>query len=124
VLLVPSGHQISGGAACRSMMIEAEVCELFDPPLGPDEHRRNLVTRGINLNGLVGHEFAVGEVCCRGMRLCEPCTVVQGYASRPILGEPVHRGGIRVDILEDGEIKLDHQVRAIPSSRRGMRHDV
>jgi MOSC domain-containing protein YiiM len=99
-------------------MIEAEVCEAFDPPLRPDEHRRNLVTRGIDLNGLVGHEFAVGEVRCRGMRLCEPCTVVQRYASRPILRELVHRGGIRADILQDGEIKLGDQVRA-PSTSAG-----
>ena len=66
-------------------MIEAEVCESFEPPLEPGEHRRNLVTRGIDLNRLVGHDFTVGEVLCRGMRLCEPCTVMQRYAGRPVL---------------------------------------
>ncbi|PZS09409.1 MAG: MOSC domain-containing protein, partial [Chloroflexi bacterium] len=66
-------------------LIAAEVCESFDPPLEPDVHRRNLVTRGIDLNGLVGREFMIGAVRCRGMRLCEPCAVLQGYASRPVL---------------------------------------
>jgi hypothetical protein len=98
-------------------IIEAEVCESFDPPLLPDEHRRNVVTRGIDLNRLVGHEFTVGEVRCRGARLCEPCTVVQRYASRPVLRELVHRGGLRADILGDGEIRLGDAVEAIRPSR-------
>jgi MOSC domain-containing protein YiiM len=102
----------SGVAGSALTMIEAEVCESFDPPLGPDEHRRNVVTRGIELNGLVGHEFTVGEIRCRGMRLCEPCIVVERYASRPILRALVHRGGLRADILEDGTIAVGDPVGA------------
>ncbi len=94
-------------------LIEAEVCESFDPPLEADEHRRNLVTRGIDLNGLVGREFTVGEVRCRGMRLCEPCTVVQGYSSRPVLRALVHRGGLRADILTNGAIHDGDSVHLI-----------
>jgi MOSC domain-containing protein YiiM len=98
-------------------MIEAEVCESFDPPLEAGEHRRNVVTRGIDLNGLVGHEFMIGEVRCRGMRLCEPCTVVQRYAGRPVLRALVHRGGLRADILADGEIRVGDPVRATRDTR-------
>ena len=87
------------------------MCESFDPPLQPDEHRRNVVTRGIELNGLVGREFRLGEVRCRGMRLCEPCRVVQGYAGRPVLRALVHRGGLRADVLEDGTIRAGDTVR-------------
>jgi MOSC domain-containing protein YiiM len=105
----------SGTPGSALTIIGAEVCESFDPPLAPAEHRRNLVTRGIDLNALVGHDFMVGEVHCRGMRLCEPCTVVQRYAARPVLRELVHRGGIRADILADGEIRLGDQVRAVPA---------
>lgn len=94
-------------------LIEAEVCESFDPPLAPDEHRRNIVTRGIDLNGLVGREFMIGDLRCRGMRLCEPCRVIQHYAERPILRPLVHRGGLRADILADGEISLGVAVRVI-----------
>ena len=94
-------------------LIEAEVCESFAPELGPDEHRRNVVTRGIDLNALVGHEFAVGEVRCLGKRLCEPCTVIDRYSSRPLLRPLVHRGGLRADILEDGELRAGDAVRAI-----------
>jgi MOSC domain len=101
----PSG--VSGSALT---LIEAEVCASFDPPLAPGEHRRNLVIRGADLNALVGQEFTIGSVRCRGMRLCEPCTVIDGYASRPLLRPLVHRGGLRADILEAGEIKLGDEL--------------
>ena len=100
----------SGLPGSALTLIEAEVCESFDPPLGPDEHRRNLVTRGIDLNRLVGREFSVGEVPCRGMRLCEPCTVMDRYARRPVLRALVHRGGLRADILAEGKISVGDAV--------------
>jgi hypothetical protein len=103
----------SGLPGSALTLIEAEVCESFDAPLLPSEHRRNVVTRGIELNGLVGMEFRIGAVRCRGMRLCEPCTVVQRYAGRPVLRALVHRGGLRADILEDGEIAVGDAVSAI-----------
>ena len=93
-------------------LIEAEVCESFAPALEPDVHRRNLVTRGISLDRLVGHEFSIGEVRCRGVRLCEPCVVIQRYADRPILRSLVHRGGLRADILGDGMLRVGDRVRA------------
>jgi hypothetical protein len=108
----------SGKPGSALTLIEREVCDSFDPPLGPDEHRRNLVTRGIDLNGLVAREFTIGEVRCRGMRLCEPCTVVDGYARRPVLRALVHRGGLRADILEEGEIKVGDRVQAIDHTDR------
>lgn len=94
----------SGLPGSALTLIEAEVCESFTPTLRADEHRRNVVTRGISLNSLVGRKFKIGDVICGGMRLCEPCTVVDRYASRPVLRQLVHRGGLRADILNDGEI--------------------
>jgi MOSC domain-containing protein len=105
----------SGLPGSALTLIEAEVCESFDPPLGPDEHRRNVVTRGVALNDLVGHEFTVGAVRCQGTRLCEPCTVVQRYAGRPVLRALVHRGGLRADILTDGEIHAGDEIQAAAS---------
>ena len=102
----------SGMPGSALTLIEAEVCESFDPPLEPGVHRRNVVTRGIDHNALVGHEFTVGGVRCRGMRLCEPCTVMQRYAARPVLRALVHRGGLRADILADGELRVGDPVRA------------
>jgi hypothetical protein len=93
-------------------LIEAEVLESFTPPLQAGDHRRNVVTRGIDLNALVGHEFAIGAVRCRGMRLCEPCMVLERYASQPVLRPLVHRGGLRADILERGVIRVGDRVAA------------
>jgi len=70
--VVGTGTFPSGLPGSALTLIEAEVCESFEPSLSPNEHRRNVVTRGIDLNGLVGREFTIGDVRCRGMRLCEP----------------------------------------------------
>jgi hypothetical protein len=102
----------SGVPGSALTMIEAAVCDSFTPSLDADEHRRNVVTHGIDLNALVGHEFLVGTVRCRGVRLCEPCTVIERYASRPVLRPLVHRGGLRADILEDGVLSVGDVVRA------------
>jgi hypothetical protein len=94
----------SGLPGSALTLIEQRVCEELG--LAPDEHRRNLVIDGLELNRLVGH----GGVRCRGMRLCEPCTVVQRYAGRPVLRRLVHRGGLRADVLTDGEIETGDRV--------------
>jgi len=54
------------------------------------------------------------------MRLCEPCTVVQRYASRPVLRQLVHRGGLRADILEDGEIAVGDELLVLEPGQRRM----
>jgi MOSC domain-containing protein YiiM len=112
----------SGPPGSALTLIEAEVCESFDPPLELSDHRRNVVTRGIDLNALVGHEFMIGEVRCRGMRLCEPCTVVQRYVGRPVLRALVHRGGLRADILADGDIRVGDPVRATTPGKDARRN--
>lgn len=103
----------SGLPGSAVTLIESEVCETFDPPLMANEHRRNVVTSGIRLNALVGRDFMIGSVHCRGVRLCEPCRVVAGYAGRPILRALVHRGGLRADIVSSGTICVGDEVAAI-----------
>jgi MOSC domain-containing protein YiiM len=48
------------------------------------------------------------------MRLCEPCMVLERYATRPLLRPLVHRGGLRADIVEDGVLNVGDTVRAAP----------
>jgi MOSC domain-containing protein YiiM len=74
------------------------------------ETRRNVTTRGISLDSLVGREFRVGRVRCMGVRLAEPCSYLQGLLGKPVLTLLVHRGGLRADILEDGEIAVGDEV--------------
>ncbi len=109
--VIGAGTFPSGLPGSALTLIEQRVCEELG--LTADEHRRNVVVDGIELNELVGHEFTIGHMRCRGMRLCEPCTVIQRYAGRPILRPLVHRGGLRADILTDGEIEVGDLVVAI-----------
>ncbi len=74
--------------------------------LDPGQSRRNLTTRGIRLNELVGRTFKVGSIRVRGLELCEPCEYLQGHVGQPILAPLVHRAGLRGDPLDDGEIRV------------------
>jgi hypothetical protein len=68
--------------------------------------RRNVLTRGIDVNALVGRSFHIGEVLCEGRRLCEPCVHLDRLSGPGLLRPLIHRGGLRADILTDGEIPL------------------
>ena len=97
-------------------LIEAESIAALERELGmtlaPGETRRNLVTRGIALNHLVGREFTVGEVRLRGHELCEPCGDLARMTGKlQILPGLVHRGGLRAEILEGGVIRVGDEVR-------------
>jgi MOSC domain-containing protein YiiM len=91
-------------------LIEIEAVESFareyavsaDPAL----LRRNLVTRGIRLNDLVGCEFMVGALPLRGVRLCEPCTHLARVTQLPVLPGLVKKGGLYAEILRDGELAV------------------
>jgi hypothetical protein len=68
--------------------------------------RRNVLTRGIDVGALVGRRFHVGNVLCEGRRLCEPCVHLDRLSGPGVLRPLIHRGGLRVDVLTDGEIRL------------------
>jgi MOSC domain-containing protein YiiM len=72
---------------------------------GPGDSRRNLVTRGVPLNHLVGQEFKVGAVTLKGVRLCEPCSHLARLTQKEVLPALVHRGGLRAQILTEGIIQ-------------------
>ncbi|WP_435182046.1 MOSC domain-containing protein [Halorussus sp. AFM4] len=73
--------------------------------LAPGEHRRNVETRDVALNHLVGQRFRIGDAVCRGDRLCEPCSHLQRITQDGVLQALTHRGGLRADVLEDGRIR-------------------
>ncbi|MEI6625176.1 MAG: MOSC domain-containing protein [Thermoleophilia bacterium] len=81
--------------------------------LSAAEARRNLVTEGIDLEGLVGQRLMIGSVECFASRLAEPCAHLQRITRSGVLRGLVHRGGIRVDVLTDGEFVVGDQVRPL-----------
>jgi len=97
-------------------LIEAEAIEAlrrdYAIELAPRDARRNLVTRDVPLNHLVGKEFFIGEVKIRGIRLCEPCDHLQHLTGQPVIKGLLHRGGLRAQILSEGTIHVGDVVRA------------
>ncbi|MCW2607954.1 MAG: hypothetical protein JWO60_2647 [Frankiales bacterium] len=88
-------------------LIAAEVVEELtarDARLDFASTRRNVLTRGIDVNALVGRDFTIGHVRCRGLRLAEPCAHLERLAGPGLLRPLIHRGGVRVDILSDGPV--------------------
>ncbi len=110
-------------------LIEAEVienaAEEFGLLLAPGESRRNVTTRGIRLNPLVGRRFRVGEhVVCEGTRLCEPCAHLEvvtqkGGLCRVLAG----RGGLRARILTGGPIRVGDTITLLEEKETANEDD-
>jgi MOSC domain-containing protein YiiM len=106
-----------GGHGYDLTLIQAEVLDELvlaeDRRLGYAEARRNVVTRGIDLNALVGRRFRVGEAECFGQRLCEPCSHLERLTTKGVLRGLIHRGGLRADILTDGRIGVGAAIESL-----------
>src|SRR2546423_10141614 len=106
-------------------LIEAEAIEAlqreYAVELVAGDVRRNIVTRDVPLNHLVGREFLVGEVRARGLRLCEPCSHLQKLSHQKVLPGLVHRGGLRAQILSEGTIQVCDSVKPYGSYLRASK---
>jgi MOSC domain-containing protein YiiM len=95
-------------------LIEAEAIEAagreYKVSLAAGEARRNVVTRDVPLNHLVGREFLIGGVKFRGIRLCEPCGHLEALTGLPVIKALRHRGGLRAQILTQGVIRVGDAV--------------
>lgn len=98
------------GRGYELTLVEAEALDAVD--LSWEQARRNVVTRGIALNALVGRRFTIGAVECIGRRLAEPCSHLEKLARPGIIRPLVHRAGLRADILAGGTISVGDRVAA------------
>ena len=98
-------------------LIEFEAIEALgrdnEVHIASGDARRNIVTRGVPLNHLVDREFLVGTVRLRGVRLCEPCAHLENLTRRGVLGGLVHRGGLRAQVLTEGEIHVGDRIEPV-----------
>jgi len=95
-------------------LIEAEEIESFisEYQRAPDLSisNRNIVTRGVRLNDLVGKEFMVGDIMLRGVELCEPCLGLGKALASPelpaaqVVKRLLHKAGLRADVLSSGSL--------------------
>jgi len=108
------------GSGREVTLIESETLDALvgegGPHFEPGSHRRNVVTRGVPLNHLVGHDFRIGEVVFRGMRLCEPCEHLEKLNQPGIKMAILHRGGLRADIVQEGTIRVGDAIEAAMAS--------
>ena len=95
-------------------LIEAEHIEAFAKATGyamrPEQPRRNVVTRGVRLNDLVGKRFKVGEALCEGIELCEPCRKFRDLTHPETIRFFAGKGGLRARIVEGGVIRVGDAV--------------
>jgi MOSC domain-containing protein YiiM len=91
-------------------LFEAEAIEDLKANTGielaPSEIRRNVMTRGVSLNDLLGHRIRVGEVEAVVTELCHPCNHLQSLTKPGVLRGLVDRGGLNADVVQGGAIRV------------------
>ena len=101
---------------CHLTIIESESIDEYNKKHGLDipyiDFRRNIVTRGIKLNELVGKKIDIGHVQLEVIDMCRPCRHLAEKLHRDdIIKEFLRKGGIRCEILTDGAILVGDQIR-------------
>jgi MOSC domain-containing protein YiiM len=123
--IILAGRGIDGDRYCRKegagkpdqeiTLVEMEAVEALarecSMAIDPVKVRRNLLTREVPLNHLVGQVFMVGDIVLRGLRLCEPCDHLEKLTVNGIKDGLHHRGGLRAQILEGGTLRAGHIIR-------------
>ena len=99
-------------------LIESENIDYYNIKYGLNipyvDFRRNIITKGIKLNDLVGKKILVGKVQLEGIDLCRPCrhlSEVLGHEN--IIKEFLRKGGIRCQILTTSSIKISDKISLV-----------
>lgn len=102
-----AGTGSMGGTERPGMQVTLVAAEdLEDLRIPAEVARRNVVTRGVDLDALIGRHFRVGDAVLVGRRRCEPCAHLQRLSGdRPVLRPLVHRGGLRADVVAGGVLR-------------------
>lgn len=82
-----------------------ETLPAADAP--PSVFRRNVVTRDVDLNSLIGEEFEVQGIRFRGVEECKPCYWMDEAFHPGAKAAMQGRGGLRAQILTDGVLRVD-----------------
>ena len=95
-------------------LIEVEVLEAIDRDRGialaPNEHRRNLTTRGVPLGHLVGQYFRVGDCVLYGGRMNVPCLYLETLLAKKVFKPLINRSGLNCRIVLGGTIRCHQRI--------------
>ena len=100
---------------CQLSLIESENIDYYNLKYGLNipyvNFRRNIVTKGIRLNELVGKKFKIGSVELEGVDLCRPCRhLTEVLNQNNILKEFIRKGGLRCQILSSSKIQIGDEI--------------
>jgi len=106
------------GGGREVTLVASEMLDVLQDEYGialpAAETRRNLVTKGVSLNDLVGQVFQIGSVRLKGVRLAEPCSHLERLTQPGVIKGLVHRAGLRADILDEGVLRVGDEIVANP----------
>ena len=99
-------------------LIESENIDFYNDTFNTKftylEFRRNIVTKNIKLNDLVGKTIQVGKIKLKVNDLCRPCKDLQQRLGKSnIIKEFLRRGGLRCEILSSGNINIGDKISVL-----------
>ena len=103
---------------CQLSLIESENIDFYNSKYNLNipyvDFRRNIITKGIRLNDLIGKKFLVGNVKVEGVDLCRPCRHLTEILNQEnILKEFLRKGGLRCQILSSSIINVGDNIRVL-----------
>ena len=103
---------------CQLSLIESENIDYYNTKFGLNinyvDFRRNIITRGIQLNHLVGKKLKIGNVEVEGIDLCRPCKHLTEILNQDnILKEFLRKGGLRCQILSSSKISVGDTIKIL-----------
>jgi len=105
-------------ARCQITLIESENIDYYNNKFKTDysyvDFRRNVVTKGIQLNDLVGKKLLIGNVEVQGHDLCRPCKhLEETLKAQDIIKEFLRRGGLRCEIINSGIVNIGDEIKVV-----------
>ena len=105
-------------ASKQITLIESESIDYFNQKFNTNfsylDLRRNLVTKDIRLNDLIGKKLSIGKIDMQVHDLCRPCNYLQEILGKDnIIKEFLNRGGLRCEILFSGNIKVGDEIKVL-----------
>ena len=99
-------------------LIESESVDYYNQKFNTNfsylDLRRNLITKNIQLNELVGKKLSIGQIDIQVHDLCRPCNYLQEILGKDnIIKEFLRRGGLRCEILISGNIKVGDEIKIL-----------
>ena len=103
---------------CQLSLIESENIDYYNTKYGLNipytDFRRNVITKGINLNNLIGKKLQIGNVKVEGVDLCRPCKHLTELLNQEnILKEFLRKGGLRCQILSSSSISIGDEIKIL-----------